>query len=88
MEILELEISSELLGKLNDLATLLYGDAGQDSIDRTLSDAISMRLHWLELSEDQGRGVEEAVAQWESQGEIPTERASNELGDWLFERRK
>ena len=82
MGMLDVELSSELIGEVFELAERHYGDASEESIRRVIETALEMRLSQPDTD---GAEVEEPVAQWESRGQDV--EGDDAVRDWLFERR-
>ena len=78
----EIRISIDLLEKVKTLAKRLYGNSGPEAINQTISEALSMRMHWAEISSDVAREVDEPVAHFEMAES--GEPARNELVEMLF----
>ena len=79
---LEVTISSDLLRRVERLAELIHGDTGQEAISRMIAEAWSMRLHWIDISSDFAKEIDEPVAHFESTEGDPS--SQQELTDWLF----
>ena len=83
---LEVTISSDLLRRVERLAELIQGDTGQEAISRMIAEAWSMRLHWIDISSDFAKEIDEPVAHFESTEGDPS--SQRELTDWLFRDRR
>ena len=83
---LEVTISSDLLRSAERLAELIHGDAGPEAVSKTIAEAWSMRLHWIDVSSDFAREIDEPVTHFEStEGDSSSQE---ELADWLFKDRR
>lgn len=83
MGTLDVELSSELIKEISDLAERYYGNASDDSIRRVVEEALET---WLNEMNTNGVEVEEPVARWESLGRDA--HGDDTVRDWLFERRR
>ena len=80
---LEIEIGSELIDGIKDLAIRHYGDNGDNSVSRVVEDALLVRLMLLEGLGSAGQEVGEPIINWEP----GNEQTKPEINDWLFRRR-
>ena len=83
---LDIELGSELVGRVKCLATRHYGDSGDTSIGRVIESALRMRLLATELVEGGGNETEEPIVNLEfTEGESKMEQPAD-IRDWLFRR--
>ena len=87
---LDVDLSSDLVEQVRQLAVRHYGDASDASISRVVEVALEMRLLWQGQANVSSNDIEEPVANWEfsDAGRPANERLPHDLEGWLFRRRK
>ena len=79
---LEINLSKELMEKVETLAHHLYGHSGPEAINQTICEALSMRMHWIAISSDVATEADEPVAHFVVTGSDGPVR--DDLLDMLF----
>ena len=79
----DIEISSDLMGKVDRLALMHYGDTGDAS--RLQVTEVALELYFLrqDLMKGGANEIEEPLVSWE----FVNEQLPVEIRDWLFRRR-
>jgi predicted transcriptional regulator len=83
----DIEISSDLMGKVDHLALRHYRDIGDASRLRVIEVALELYFLWQDLMKGGGNEIEEPLATWEFSNNQPAEQLPIEIQDWLFRRR-
>ncbi len=87
MAVLDIEIDSDAMRGIKDLAILHYGDDSDSSICRVVEVALEMRLGWRERVGSPGDEINEPVARWEFSEVRPEQERQTDIQTWLFRRR-
>lgn len=84
---LDVELDSDLLERLRDLAVSHYGDCADASMGRVVEVALRMRFLWLELVGGAGFEVGEPLVNWEFADMSSADQRLDQIGDLLFKER-
>ena len=87
MAVLNVEISSDTIKGIKDLAVRHYGDDSDSSISRVIEVALEMRLAWREHAGSAGDEIEEPLVQWEFAEVKPEQQRQPDIQSWLFRRK-
>ena len=80
---LEIEVSQDLISKLNGVAGKLYPSARQeDAVSRIVEQALAMRLFYLHIGDMEALKVEKPVGHWEFPTDTVNPKA--DVAHWLF----
>ncbi len=87
MTTLDLEINSNLMERIKDLAERHYGNASEVALSRVVETALEMRLLYAERVEEAGGEVEEPIVDWEFGSGPVSEQVRSSVRGFLFKRR-
>lgn len=87
MAVLDVEIDSDIIKGIKELATRHYGDDSDSSISRVVEVALEMRLAWRERAGRAGDEIDEPLTRWEFPEVKPEEQCQSIIQSWLFRKK-
>jgi hypothetical protein len=83
---LDIELDSELVAQIRDLALRYFGDESEESLGRVLALAFRIRCLWSHSILKGYSETDEPVTTWEFSESNDADKSSDSVTDWLFRR--